>query len=224
MSLPLAFGTTVATIPARKAYMGADPQRVDMWRNRLGEGQGPRVGLAWSGNARHSRNRERSVALAQLLPLMRGAAQDPALRGVQFIGLQNDLPAEDRVSLALAPALQYFGEAILDFDDTAALIALCDLVLCVDTAPLHLAGALGKPAWLLASHMPDWRWLLERHDSPWYPSVRVIRQQERGNWSRDLQALAPELAVFLAGIDHRATGAAASSTALSDRPIDTNAT
>jgi tetratricopeptide (TPR) repeat protein len=200
MSLPLAFGTTLESIPAPPAYLRADPQRTDMWRNRLGEVPGPRIGLAWSGNPQHVRDRERSLALAELLPLIRSLARDPALGGVQFLGLQNDLRPADREALARAPALQVFGEALLDFDDTAALLELCDAVLCVDTAPLHLAGALGKPAWLLASHMPDWRWLLDRPDSPWYPSVRVVRQQQRASWERELQFLQTELAAFLAGM------------------------
>jgi tetratricopeptide (TPR) repeat protein len=197
MSLPLAFGTALATIPAPLAYLRADPQRLELWRNRLGDAVGPRIGLAWSGNARHARDRERSIMLASLLPWLQAVAAAPGGNTVSFLGLQNDLRPEDRAVLAQAPALQYFGEAIEDFDDTAALIGLCDSVVCVDTAPIHLAGALGKPAWLLAAHMPDWRWLLQRSDSPWYPSIRVVRQRQRGEWSADLDALAPEVLAAL---------------------------
>jgi hypothetical protein len=217
MSLPLALGTTLENLPAAASYMAADAQRVDVWRNRLGAAQGPRIGLAWSGNERHARDRERSIALARLLPLIRSLSRNPDLGGVQFLGLQNDLRPDDRPALAPEPAFQYFGEAINDFEDTAALIALCDLVVSVDTAPLHLAGALGKPAWLLAARMPDWRWLLDRRDSPWYPSVRLVRQHERGSWVRELQQLERELAQFLspAGGAIRAPAQAPGTTAAS---------
>jgi tetratricopeptide (TPR) repeat protein len=182
LSLPLAFGTRLPSIPAMIPYLTADPDRITVWRNRLGEDAPMRVGLAWSGNPQHAHDFARSIALADLLPLLRAGLQVPQLRRVQFIALQNDLRTTDRAALASAPALQYFGEAIQDFDDTAALASLCDLVIAVDTAAAHLAGAMGRPLWVLLPFVPDWRWLLERSDSPWYPSARLFRQASRAAW------------------------------------------
>lgn len=191
LSLPMVFATRLETIPWPGAYLAPDPARVALWRERLGEPTGLRVGLAWSGSAVHGQDRTRSIALAQLGGLVGRAAAGGA--GVQFIGLQNELRAGDRPALAAMPALQYFGEAIDDFDDTAALASLCNVVVSVDSAPAHVAGALGKPLCLLLPFVPDWRWLLGRSDSPWYPSARLFRQERRGQWEGVLERVAAEL-------------------------------
>jgi len=173
MSLPHAFGTTLETVPATIPYLRAGPERVEVWRSRLGDARGPRIGLAWSGKARP--NRRRSIPLDLMRPL--------ETRGFELIGLQNEILESDLEALGLMPSLRYFGEAIGDFDDTAALATLCDLVISVDTSAAHLAGALGRPLWILLPLSPDYRWMLGREDSPWYPTARLLRQTVAGDWA-----------------------------------------
>lgn len=182
LSLPLACGTSLADIPATGAYIVADPGKVRDWQARLGEARGPRVGLAWSGDPRHPNDHNRSLSLSRL----------QALFGMQatFISVQKELRAEDADYLAAHPEIRHFGERIVDFDDTAAIIAGLDLLVTVDTSVAHLAGALGKPLWILLSHNPDWRWLRGRDDSPWYPSARLFRQSAPGDWSPVIERLA----------------------------------
>jgi tetratricopeptide (TPR) repeat protein len=172
MSLPLAFGTTVETIPARDAYVRAPEDKVRAWRTKLGEKTRPRIGLVWSGNPDHRDDRNRSI------PLRDFAAMLP--EGLDYISLQTELRADDAAALADLAHIKRVD--ITDFGDTAALCALMDIVLTVDTSVAHLAGALGRPVWLLLSFTPDWRWLLEREDSPWYPSAKLYRQTLRGDW------------------------------------------
>jgi tetratricopeptide (TPR) repeat protein len=166
LSLPLAFGTTLNTIPADVPYLEAPPQRVSHWSKRLGPRKAPRVGLTWSGRAEHKNDHNRSIALTKLLPVV---SQD-----LEFVSLQNEVRSEDQATLAESRRIRYFGDELLDFADTAALISLMDLVISVDTAAAHLAGALGKPVWVLLPFAPDWRWLLDREDSPWYPTARFF--------------------------------------------------
>ena len=190
LSLPLVLKTRGHDIPSPGAYLHADPDRTQVWNNRLAPAASLRIGLAWSGNAGHRRDRQRSISLATMGTLIEAAqAQGP----VQFLVLQNDLRHDDRAALAGLPALQYFGGAIVDFDDSAALTALCDLVISVDSAPAHLAAAMGLPAWVLLPTVPDWRWQLERDDSPWYPAARLFRQREHGRWDAVLAAVATAL-------------------------------
>ena len=186
MSLPLAFATTVETIPRSAAYLRADPAQVEAWRMRLdGMAQrGPRIGLVWAGSATLTIDLRRSINPEKLAPLVR-------LPGLHFVSLQKVGPA--------APAdfrLTDFMEEMNDFADTAALIANLDLVISVDTAVTHLAAALGKPVWMLDRFDHCWRWLTGRRDSPWYPTLRLYRQPQRGDWDsvladvvRDLKAL-----------------------------------
>jgi hypothetical protein len=173
MSLPLAFGTTPEDIPASLPYLAADPQRVDTWRARLGGGRHKRIGIAWSGSAGNTNDHRRSIALERWLPLLQS--------GPRFLALQPDLRDTDRAALEHLP-VEFFGQQIADFEDSAALIALCDLVICVDTAVAHLAGAMNKPVWILVPYAPDWRWMMERSDSPWYPCARLFRQSAPGAW------------------------------------------
>jgi tetratricopeptide (TPR) repeat protein len=188
LSLPLAFGTQLATIPQDVPYLRAEPAA---WAQRL-TALGIRVGLVWAGNPKHTRDRQRSVALAQLAGLTR-------LPGVQFYSLQKGPAAQDLSASAL-PIVDLAGQ-MEDFADTAAIVANLDLVICVDTAVAHLAGALGKPVWLLVPHVSDWRWLKDRTDSPWYPTMRLFRQQAIGQWEGVLEQIEQELEA-MAGRHH----------------------
>jgi tetratricopeptide (TPR) repeat protein len=174
MSLPLAFHTELNTIPAEVPYLSADPVRRSQWRTRLGERARPRIGLVWSGNPQHRHDRLRSLPLRLLEPLLGLDAE--------FHSLQKEVRPEDAVTLAEFSTIRRHEDALEDFADTAALIAEMDQVIAVDTAVAHLTGALGKPLWLLLPHAPDWRWLLERSDSPWYPSARLFRQRRAADW------------------------------------------
>jgi len=174
-SLPRAFGTTLETIPADIPYLSANPDNVARWQRRLRGGRGPKIGLAWAGSAQHRSDEYRSLTLKQLLPLLR-------VKGARWFSLQVGNPAvqirdvADGLITDLSPQLS-------DFAETAAVIANLDLLISVDTAVAHLAGAMGQPAWVMIRNRPDWRWLLNRENSPWYPSLRLFRQAERGEWA-----------------------------------------
>ncbi|MEO9189068.1 MAG: tetratricopeptide repeat-containing glycosyltransferase family protein [Acetobacteraceae bacterium] len=181
MSLPHAAGTTLKTIPAETPYLTADPADVAGWRERLAGLAGLRVGLCWAGDRGHNPskiawNRRRSITLDSLAPL-------GEVSGVQFISLQKGPQAGEAARPRPGMKLHDFTEDLHDFADTAALIENLDLVISVDTAVAHLAGALGAPVWLLNRFDTDWRWLLDRDDSPWYPSLRQFRQPTPGDWN-----------------------------------------
>ena len=180
MTLPLEFSTTLETIPATVPYLHAEPARLATWAARLGPRCRPRIGLAWSSN--RMSGRKRHLPLAALAPLL---ALD-----AEFIALQTELTPADRDAAGNLRGVE--GE-IADFDDTAALIALCDIVVTVDTPVAHLAGAMGVPAWIMLAHTADWRWLRERQDSPWYPSARLFRQPARGDWHSVVAAVTAAL-------------------------------
>ncbi|HLI10812.1 MAG TPA: tetratricopeptide repeat protein [Alphaproteobacteria bacterium] len=186
MSLPQRFGTTLSTIPTEIPYLGADPVRAAHWRAALPPGF--RVGLAWAGRPEHHNDRNRSLPFAALRPLL-------STPGVQFVSLQKP-PAEDAAAAATdaAPPLR-LGSRLTDFAETAAVIAGLDLVIAVDTAVAHLAGALGRPCWLLLPSPADWRWLLGRADSPWYPTLRLYRQAIPGDWDGVVARVARDLAL-----------------------------
>ena len=188
MSLALAFGTTLDTIPAPVPYLHAPAERISSWRIRLAGTKGPRVGLVWSGKPTHKNDHNRSIPLALLAPLLR-------MPGMTFVSLQKDYRDTDRAALGALPLLR-LDDALSDFADTAAVIAALDLVIAVDTAAAHLTGALGKPLWLLLPAIGDWRWLTERADSPWYPSARLFRQPRIGDWQSALAEVRRELALF----------------------------
>jgi tetratricopeptide (TPR) repeat protein len=174
-SLPLAFGTTVDTIPAAVPYIGVPADRVAKWRPVTEAIRGPRIGLMWAGNLAHP-NRRRWIALRDLLPLTQ-------MHDLHFVALQRELPEGDTPLLESARVPTFLGERQADLADTAALIAGLDLVITVDTAIAHLAGALGKPVWVLLPFSADWRWLRHRGDSPWYPTARLFRQPALGDWA-----------------------------------------
>lgn len=175
MSLPLAFKTRVDTIPAQVPYLRAEPGRRQRWRERLGPKRRPRIGLVWSGNPRHRNDRQRSLPLPALAPLL---AMD-----CEFHALHKVIREDDRAWLAEWPQLVTHERELRDFADTAALIAELDRVIAVDTAVAHLAGAMGAPLWILLPFVPDFRWLTRRSDSPWYPTARLFRQARRGEWA-----------------------------------------
>jgi tetratricopeptide (TPR) repeat protein len=174
-SLPRVFGTDLASIPADIPYLHAEPERVERWATRLGAHDALRVGLAWAGSPSHTRDRYRTVPLRMLSPLW-------GLGGVRFISLQKGPAAAEVDALPAELDFVNLGPELEDFCDTAAVISELDLVLCVDTAVAHLAGALGKPVWLMLPQPADFRWLEGREDSPWYPTMRLFRQSRRDHW------------------------------------------
>jgi len=175
MSLPLAFKTTFETIPGRTPYLSADPVKVAAWESRLGRKTKPRVGLVWSGNPQFHNDQKRSIMLPQFLPYLPD--------NCDYISLKKEVNDIDRIIFAAMTEWKHYEEELADFSDTAALCALMDVVVSVDTSVAHLSGALGKPTWLMLPFSPDWRWLLGRRDSPWYPGMRLYRQNEPGNWN-----------------------------------------
>ena len=175
MSLPLALGTRLETIPADFPYIQSDRVKVAYWARKLGSKTKPRVGLVWRGNPKHRNDHNRSLALADLVP----ALDDDT----EWISLQKDVPASDRDTLDANPRIRHLGDCISDFADTAALIELMDLVISVDTSVAHLAGGMGKRLWLLLPFSAEWRWLMNRDDSPWYPTAQLFRQTAIGDWA-----------------------------------------
>jgi ADP-heptose:LPS heptosyltransferase/Tfp pilus assembly protein PilF len=192
-SLALIFHTTLETIPNRVPYLTPDPARVDRWASWL-QANHPsgtlRIGLAWSGRPSHPNDRRRSLRLDQLAPI---ASAGPA----RFISLQKPLPPHDAARFAHFPGLVDLSGELSEFDDTAALVANLDLVITVDTSIGHLSGALGKPTWIMLPKASDWRWLLQRSDSPWYPNVRLFRQHAPGAWDSVISDVAAALSEVL---------------------------
>jgi hypothetical protein len=177
-SLPYLFRTRLHSIPIPIPYLKTDPARIAHWRERLNATLPPgvkRIGLAWTGRPTHPNDQRRSLSLGQLMSL---ADAGPAV----FVSLQKPVPMRDHETMALFPGMTDLAGDLTDFGETAALMENLDLVITVDTAIAHLAGALGKPTWILIPKAADWRWLLERDDSPWYPSLRLFRQQKPGGW------------------------------------------
>lgn len=185
LSLPVAFGTELATIPAPVPYLFADPQAVAMWRTRLGA-PGLRVGLVWAGWSGHNRDRRRSLSLAALAPLA-------SVMGVRFVSLQKGPPAVQTVQPPEGMDIVDLTAELDDLADTAALVAALDLVIAVDTSVAHLAGAMGKPVWILLPYAPDFRWLLDREDSPWYPTARLFRQPVADAWASVIARMTGDL-------------------------------
>jgi tetratricopeptide (TPR) repeat protein len=187
MSLPLAFGTTLTTVPVWQSYL---PPVADdgAWAVRLGARNKPRIGLVWSGNPGHDNDGFRSISLLSMLALVSDTAQ--------FVSLQKELRTVDRLLIESDGRIAQFSEEQRDFADTAALISHLDLVITVDTSVAHLAAAMGKPTWILLPYAPDWRWMLRRGDSPWYPSVRLFRQPRTGDWDSVIAAALQGIAAF----------------------------
>jgi tetratricopeptide (TPR) repeat protein len=187
LSLPLAFGTTLASIPAPVPYLRPPPPLVQAWAQTLGPRTRRRVGIAFSGSAEHPEDALRSIPAALLLPLL--AQPEP-----EFHIVQMDIRPADAAALRMAAGLRIHSERLADFAETAALLSLLDLVITVDTAVAHLAGALGVPVWVLVQSSADFRWLRGREDSPWYPTARLFRQGEPPRWEPVLGRVADALA------------------------------
>lgn len=188
LSLPLAFNTRLPGIPPPAAILTSGPASYDRrtaWEARLAPKRAPRVGLVWSGNASHMNDQNRSIALADLL--------EHLPPGPQYVSLQKDVRDADRRTLQAHPEMLNFGDELHDFTDTAALCALMDGVVSVDTSVAHLAGTLGSKLWLLLPFNPDWRWMLERSDSPWYPSATLCRQLRPGDWDSVMAGVGDQL-------------------------------
>jgi hypothetical protein len=185
MSLPMAMGLKLSDLPGEVPYLNADPVRVKRWRRRLAGLPKPLVGLVWAGRPTHLNDANRSLTLDRLAPL--------ATADCTFLALQKG-PAEVQ---ALTPPssmrIERLSYEIGDFEDTAAILAVADLLISVDSAPVHLAGALGRPAWVMLPFVPDWRWLLNRDDTPWYPSLRLFRQPARNDWASVCERLKAKL-------------------------------
>ena len=188
MSLPHVFHTRQDTIPDAVPYLRPDPKRVTQWSPRLAGRNAPKIGLVWAGNPTYRNDRYRSVQLSALEPLAK-VCPDAVL-----VSLQKG-PGASQVPSAPMAICDWTDE-LTDLVDTAALIENLDLVIAVDTAVAHLAGALGKPVWLLVPFAPDWRWQLDRRDSPWYPTMRLFRQRARGDWATPIAEMASELPYF----------------------------
>jgi tetratricopeptide (TPR) repeat protein len=184
-SLPLAFGTRLETIPSPRSYLPAPPApRLQTWEERLGPRDRLRVGLVWSGNPKHKNDSNRSIRLRTLAPVLDADAT--------FVSLQKDPRPDDKTYLDEANILDLSCH-LTDFVETAALISCLDLVITVDTSVAHLAGGLGQPTWILLPYTPDWRWLLGRADSPWYPTAQLFRQDETRDYGPVVARLRNEL-------------------------------
>jgi tetratricopeptide (TPR) repeat protein len=174
LNLPMAFGTDADNVPTNVPYVHADQQHVAEWRLHLGASPRRRIGIAWSGNPSHPEDRLRSIRLPTLVPLLQR-------EDCEFHVVQTGHAEADTALLAQLGARDH-SAALSDFADTAALMASLDLIISVDSSPAHLAGALGRPTWLLLQFSVDWRWMRDRTDSPWYPTMRLFRQPRPGNW------------------------------------------
>lgn len=194
-ALPLAFGTRLDTIPSGIGYLPPPEQsRVQIWRDRLHERLGAggklKVGLVWSGNPKHGNDHNRSIPLRTLSGLFNADAA--------FISLQKDCRPDDMAVLERVGIVDLTAH-LTDFAETAALVSQLDVVITVDTSVAHLAGALGTPTWILLPYTPDWRWLLDRDDSPWYPTVRLFRQDETRDYGRVADRVRSELDAMISG-------------------------
>jgi Flp pilus assembly protein TadD len=190
LSVPALLNTTLATLPARVPYLRAEPALVEHWRNELASLSGLKVGIAWQGSTMFRTDRQRSVPLARFAPVA-------AVPGVQLIALQIG-PAVDQIR-AISRHFQVLDLTLRrnpstdSFQETAAIMQNLDLIISTDTSVPHLAGALGLPVWLALAHVADWRWLMNRSDSPWYPTMRLFRQPQPGDWHSVFTAIATEL-------------------------------
>ncbi|MDC1383565.1 tetratricopeptide repeat protein, partial [Candidatus Puniceispirillum sp.] len=185
MSLPLALGTTIETIPAGKFYFRSTDDKLTEWSERLGVKSQPRVGIVWSGSAIHKKDHNRSIALEPLLGAISG--------NYELVSLQKEVREVDLITLERSKYVKHFGADIYDFADTAALCELMDIIVSVDTSVAHLAGTLGKPINLLLPYNPDFRWFLDRNDSPWYPSMKLFRQGPERLWEPVMEKVRADL-------------------------------
>ena len=185
MSLPLAFKTTLGTIPVNIPYLTVDDVKNKYWQDRFGKQTKAKIGLVWSGSTTHKKDRYRSLALRQLVLLLE--------LPFEFHSLQKEIRSDDKKILKTCKSLYQHQNDLNDFSDTAALLNQMDLIISIDTSVVHLAGALDKQVWVLLPYIPDFRWLLNRDNSPWYPSIRLFRQPKFDDWESVIQQLIIEL-------------------------------
>jgi tetratricopeptide (TPR) repeat protein len=191
LSLPRIFRTTLTTIPSTVPYLSPEPQLVEAWSRTLGPADRPlRIGLAWAGNPQFAMDQTRSISLQQL-------AAFAAVQGVKFFGLQKDPAAQHAKHPPAGLKLVDLGPQLKDFADTAAVMSLLDLIITTDTSVPHLAGALGEPVWVMLQFVPDFRWLVDRPDSPWYPSMRLFRQPAPGDWDSVIAQVVEALSLWI---------------------------
>ena len=188
LSLPKVFATDAQTIPASIPYVFSKPELIDNWQERINKSSKPRVGIVWSGSHSHQNDHNRSIPLSRFVDIIQPE--------IQFYALQAAFREGDKHLLKEYPEITLFEAPIEGFSDTAALISLMDVVITVDTAVAHLAGAMGKPVWILLPYSPDWRWQLNRNDSPWYPTAKLFRQPAIGDWSSVLSEVKQALQVL----------------------------
>jgi tetratricopeptide (TPR) repeat protein len=185
MSLPMAFRSRPETIPNTVPYLRVPKEKIDQWRSRLGD-SGFKIGFAWAGNPTFKKDRDRSITLKNILPIC-------SVADAKYFSIQKDLRDNDAEILRANPGITQLANELYDFQDTAAAMMCLDLIISSDTAVVNLAGALGRPVWILLSFIPDWRWLLERADSPWYPTARLFRQSKNGEWGSVITDVRAEL-------------------------------
>jgi len=188
-SLPLALRTEPVSVPAPIPYLSADDAKLAKWSARLDVLSRPRIAIAWAGNPNHDNDRNRSIAFSHLAPLFAGPAS--------FLSIQRELRNGDAGLLAAAPRVTHVGGEVEDFADTAAVLAQSDLVIAVDTAVAHLAGAMGRPLWVLLPFAPDWRWTRGGDTTPWYPTARLFRQTAPDDWDGVIARVGEELKQFI---------------------------
>jgi tetratricopeptide (TPR) repeat protein len=210
MSLPLVFGTTPSTAPAPIPYLRADPKDVALWSARLGARRRARIGIVWSGRRFPPINHARDMTFEAVRPLL---ALD-----ADFICLHTELSDSERKQFSSLPNAVSLKEGLEDFADTAGLVENIDLVITVDTAIAHLAGALGKPVWVMNRYATCWRWLLNRSDSPWYPTLRLFRQPTLGDWNGVVREVMPAAAAFILDRPARQNHASTQSSGGSEKP------
>lgn len=186
LSLPYAFRTQFTSIPSQTPYLEASSRDVEYWREKVESGEISRIGLVWSGNPTHRADQSRSIPLTSILATLKG----------EFTSLHLEIREDEQRDFAEQNQIQFVGDQLRDMADTAALISALDLVITVDTSVAHLAGALNKPVWILIDKNPDWRWMLERTDSPWYPSAKLFRRGGQESWGDVLMRVNAEMSKF----------------------------
>jgi Flp pilus assembly protein TadD len=188
MDLPQALGTTVETVPSQVPYLHPEAALVNSWRERVGNQPGVKVGLTWAGRPTHANDANRSIDIINFVPLA-------GVPGVTFYSLQIGPGSEHTARTDLID----FTPQIKDLADSAALISNLDLIITIDSAVAHLAGAIAKPVWIMLPFAPDWRWMLNQHDSPWYPTAKLFRQVAPGDWNSVITDIRVDLEKFAAG-------------------------
>jgi len=189
MSLPYAMKTELATIPAELPYIHAPADRVSYWRARLPQTTALRVGIVWCGNPAFKEDRRRSLKFAQIEPIL-------ATTDVFFISFNPGIGERERTAMAGHSNVLHLGSELRDFADTAAVIAQLDLVITSDTSVAHLAGAMGRPVWIMLGFAPDWRFAHDREQSSWYPTARLFRQSAPGDWADVIERVRLELSAL----------------------------